>query len=308
MPSGPKRSATDGSGSAASAPAVRMPSASSSSGTRAVEPQPPDRHAADELGARRRRRPPAAVPAGASAAAARAVKRPGPGADPAARGRQLPASSSSRPSPPCIRSSPSARNSARPGASGSTAAPIPSSPASSSSLASATAPGSAVTGAIRGQRAIASPARMPGRTPKVAAAAFTSPISGGPPGFRRQCGGRVADRASHRHPQCEAGNERADQQSRCGHRTSQHRRTGVRWQARCADSAGHVEPHLRVDRARVVLLDHGRVEHLAAGVAEEAPAAVEPSQRAPVTGMATRLLGLSWHRTQASDGLGHGAR
>jgi hypothetical protein len=27
-----------------------------------------------------------------------------------------------------------------------------------------------------------------------------------------------------------------------------------------------------------------------------------------VTGMATGLLGLSWHRTQASDGLGHGAR
>ena len=50
MPAGPKRSATAGSGSAASAPAVRMPSASSSSVMPRVEAQAADRHAADEAG------------------------------------------------------------------------------------------------------------------------------------------------------------------------------------------------------------------------------------------------------------------
>ena len=307
MPSGPKRSATDGSGSAASAPAVRMPSASSSSVTRGSSPSRPiamrpTNSAAVSASTTRGR------PGRALAAAARAVKRPGPAPIRPPGGRQRPASSSSPPSPPCIRSSPSARNSARPGASGSTAAPIPSSPASSSSPASATAPGSAVTSAIRGQRAIASPARMPGRTPKVAAAAFTSPISGGPPASGASAAGAsptappIATRSAKRGTSAQISNRGAGiGPASIGEQVFDGkpvRRT----------SAGHVEPHLRVDRARVVLLDHGRVEHLAAGVAEEASAAVEPSQRAPVTGMATGLLGLSWHRTQASDGLGHGAR
>ena len=180
MPAGPKRSATAGSGSAASAPAVRMPSASSSSVMRGSRPRRPIAMRPMKPGAlsasTKRGRPGRAL-----MAAARAVKRPGPAPIRPPGGSSFPAACSRRPRPPCMRSRPSARNSAWPGSSGSTAAPIASRPASSSSAASATAPGSAVTSLIPGQRAIASPECIPGRTPKVAAAAFTSPTSGEPP-------------------------------------------------------------------------------------------------------------------------------
>src|SRR6185436_17032439 len=67
--------------------------------------------------------------------------------------------------------------------------------------------------------------------------------------------------------------------------------------------AGDVHVQLRLEQlqTRVVPLDHGQVEDLAAGVAHEALAPFQPSQRAPVARMAPGLLALLGHS-------GHGRR
>ncbi len=230
IPSGPKRSATAGSGSAARAPAVRMPSASSSplrsssspSRPIAIRPMNPATPSASTIRGR---------PGRARIAAAWAVKRPGPEPTRPPAGRHASAACSNRPMPPCMRTSPSARSNARPGVSGSTAAPIPSNPTSIASAASATAPGSAATSEIRGQRAIASPARMPGRTPNVAAAAFTSPIRERPPASGASAAGSspaappIATRRAKRGTSAQIRVREAG-----GIWATKHRRTGVRLQ------------------------------------------------------------------------------
>ncbi len=168
-------------------------------------------------------------PGRACRAATRAANRPDARAHPAAGGERL---GDRLQQPPRAAVQPHqavAGEQRRPGSTGSTAAPSASSRRTRASAASATAPGSAVTSSDPGQRAIASPTRIPRCTPKAAATALSSPTTGWPPGSgpsatgRRGSGPRSATRSAKRGTRTQTISWWAR-----GIGATQHRRTGVR--------------------------------------------------------------------------------
>ena len=94
--------------------------------------------------------------------------------------------------PPCRRRSPRASKQASPGRPGSTRAPIASRRSSTRSQASATPSGSGGTSVRRGQRASASPIRMPAWMPKPSAACETSPTFCSRPGSGARAAGPLS--------------------------------------------------------------------------------------------------------------------
>ena len=188
----PNRSATLARGSFASSSSVRIPSRSSGSTSAATRSSSPSRSAGSgarkcrATAAERPRSRSARAPSGpcttiglrarVRAAAASAAKREGAAASRAGRSSARRTAPSTPSIPPCSPSRPEASKHTAPGAPGSTAAPIDSSAASTRSHASAAPAGSGGTSASLGQRAIASPSRIPARTPWTSAAGEVSPM------------------------------------------------------------------------------------------------------------------------------------